>query len=217
MVAHARHPAAMDLHAHPVFASLLWYEKVTLLFALFYPVLGILMARRRLASGQGSVVALATLPLTAGAVVFWLGLADVNGDTRIHGWEGPLVASFGPAVLPLFVACLSTLLVLAGSLPDRTGGEGRPRSTRLTSIVIGAPFVLAAAGFAYSFLLRRMPALPSLLASVVLGTALIGLHVLTLNLRMPPESRTKAAAVFVLTVLLAWATWQFGQEFQVQE
>jgi len=155
--------------AHPVLASLLWYEKVTLLSALFYPALGILMARRRLASGQGCVVALATLPLTAGAVVFWLGLADVNGDTRIHGWGGPLVAGFGPAVRPLFVGCLSTLLVLAGSLPYRTGGEERRGSTRLASIVIGAPFAIAAAGFVYAFLLRRMPSLPISPASAVLA------------------------------------------------
>jgi hypothetical protein len=40
---------------------------------------------------------------------------------------------------------------------------------------------------------------------------------LILNLRVPPESRAIAAAVFVLTVLLAWATWQFGQQFQWQE
>lgn len=70
----------MDVSAHPIFVSLLWYEEVTLLFVLFYPVLGILMARRRLASGQGSV-ALATVPLTAGAVLLWVGHASVGDDT----------------------------------------------------------------------------------------------------------------------------------------
>jgi hypothetical protein len=146
----------MDLRAHPVFVSLLWYEEVTLLFALFYPVVGVLMARRRLASGEGSVVALATLPLTAGAVVFWLGLFSVDNGIRIFGASQSSVGGLGEAVRPLFVACLSTLLVLAGSFPYRTGGEERPRSTRLTSVVIGMPFVLAAAGIAYGFMLRRL-------------------------------------------------------------
>ncbi|HKH48392.1 MAG TPA: hypothetical protein VKM72_27335 [Thermoanaerobaculia bacterium] len=196
----------MDLNAQPDLFSLPWYEKAMFLFALFYPVIGILVARRRLASGHGSVVALATLPLTAGAVVFWLGLSS----------EG-FVDGLGEVVKPLFVACLSTLLVLAGSLPYRTGGEERPRSTRLTLIVIGMPFVLAAAGLVYGCVLSYASSLSISLASTVLGAALVGLHVLTISLRVLPESRATAATVFALTVLLAVATWQFSQRFQLVE
>jgi hypothetical protein len=32
---------------------------------------------------------------------------------------------------------------------------------------------------------------------------------------VPPESRATAAAVFVLTVVLAVATWQYSQHFRV--
>jgi len=205
----------MDFSVQPVCSWMTWYEKVTLLFALLYPVLGVLVMRRRLASGHGSVVALATLPLTAGAVSFWLGLSSVAGAVRVIGTSGPLVAGLGEIAMPLFVACLSTLLVLAGSLPYRTGGKERPRSNHLTLIVTGASFVLAAAGLAYGLVLSHSSALPSSLASTVLGAALVGLHLLTISLRVPPESRATAATVFVLTILLAVATWQFIHHFRL--
>ena len=208
----------MDVSAHPIFVSLFWYEEVTLLFILFYPVLGILMARRRLASGQGSVVALATLPLTAGAVLLWLGHAWVDGDSlRMYTTSKTTVAGLRAVVRPLFFACLSTLLVLAGSFPRRTGGGERPRSSRLTRVVIGAPFVVAAAGFVYGSMYGPWSALPSSVASRVLGVALVGLHLLALNLRVPPESRATVAKVFGLTVLLTWATWWFAQSFWTEE
>jgi hypothetical protein len=206
----------MDFSAQLVGSSLFWYEKVTLLFALFYPVLGVLMTRRHLASGHGSVVALATLPLTAGAVAFWLGLSSVAGGLRFIDTEA-IVVTISQVAMPLFVACLSTLLVLAGSLPYRTGGEERHRSNRLTLIVIAAPFVLAAAGLANGFVLSRWSVPPSSLAGTVLGAALVGLHLLAIRLRVPPESRATVTTVFVLTVLLAAATWQFSHQFRVEE
>jgi hypothetical protein len=207
----------MNLSAHPVFASLFWYEKATLLFALFYPVLGVLMARRRLASGQGSVVALSTLPLTAAAVIFLLGLAPVGDDLRMYSTSQTTVAGLRAPLRPLFMACLSTLLVLAGSFPRRTGGGERPRSTGVTWIVTGAPFVVVAGGFAYGLVLSPWSMSPGSLASSALGVALIGLHLLAVNLRVPPESRATVAAVFVLTILLAWATWRLGHSFWVEE
>lgn len=161
----------MDFDPVTVCYSVAWYERAMILFVLFYPVLGVVMARRRLASGRGSVVTLATLPLTAGAVTFWLGLSTVEGGIRIIGASEALVAGIGDVAMPLFVACLSTLLVLAGTLPYRAGGEERPRSTRLTLIVIGAPFVLAVAGLAYGFVLLHSSALPGSLAGTVLGAS----------------------------------------------
>ena len=206
----------MDLNTTTVCVWMTWYEKAAYFFALLYPVLGILVARRRLASGNGSVVALATLPLTAGAVAFWLGLASVEGGIRIIVTSEALVAGIGEVAMPLFVACLSTLLVLAGTLPYRARGEERPRSIRLTSIVNGAPFVLAAAGLVYGVVLLHSSAPPgSLAVTVLLGVALIGLHLLAISLRVPPESRATAVTVFVLTVILAVITWQYSQHFRL--
>jgi hypothetical protein len=105
--------------------------------------------------------------------------------------------------------------VLAGTLPYRVRGEERPRSTRLTSVVNGAPFVLAAAGLVYGVVLLHSSALPGSLAGTVLGVALIGLHLLAISLRVPPESRATAVTVFVLTVILAVITWQYSQHFRV--
>ncbi|HEX3129045.1 MAG TPA: hypothetical protein VH394_17055, partial [Thermoanaerobaculia bacterium] len=107
--------------------SIPWYEKPLILFALLYPALGIVMARRRLASGHGSVVTLATLPLTIGAVTFWLGLpAAAEGGIRLSSFSNTDISGVSGAAMLLFVTCLSTLLVLAGTLPYRIarGDEG---------------------------------------------------------------------------------------------
>lgn len=130
-----------------------------------------------------------------------------------------LVRHLGEAPIPLFVGCLSTLLVLAGTIPYRSGGEERPRSTRLALIAIGASFVLAATGFAYGSVLNKSSAPPGSLAGtvLVLGGALVALHLLTITLRMPPESRATAVTVFVLTVILAVAIWQFSHRFQIAD
>jgi hypothetical protein len=192
-----------------------WYEKAAYLFALFYPVLGVVVARRRLASGNGSVVALATLPLTVGAVTLWLGLFSMADRIRIAGTSDAVVVGLGEVAVPLVVACLSTLLVLAGTLPYRLRGEERPRSSRLASIMNGAPFVLAAAGLVYGVELLHASASPGSLGGTVLGVALIGLHLLAISLRVPPESRATAVTVFVLTVILAVIVWQYSQHFRV--
>jgi hypothetical protein len=205
----------MDFNTPTVCVWMTWYEKAAYFFALLYPVLGILLARRRLARGHGSVVALATLPLTAGAVAFWLGLASVEGGIRFLGASEAIMVGLGEAAMPLFMGCLSTLLVLAGTLPYRVRGEERPRSTRLTSVVNGAPFVLAAAGLVYGVVLLHSSAPTGSLAGTVLGVTLIGLHLLAISLRVPPESRATAVTVFVLTVILAVITLQYSQHFRV--
>ena len=193
--------------------SLFWYEKATLLFALFFPVLGVLMSRRRLASGQGSVVALATLPLTATAVIFLFGLASVDDGLQIYS-TSKTVANLRAPLRPLFMACLSTLLVLAGSFSRRRGGE---RARSMTWIVTVAPFAVLVGGFACGLMSSPWSTLPGSLASSLLGMALIGLHLLAVRLRVPPESRVIVATVFMLTVLLTWATWRLGHAFWVEE
>lgn len=198
--------------------SIPWYEKPLLLFAMLYPVLGIVMARRRLASGRGSVVTLATLPLTIGAVTFWLGLPAVEGVIRISSFSNTDISGINGAATLLFVMCLSTLLVLAGILPYRdrvAAGEERPGSARLTSIVNAAPFVLAVAGMVYGFLLRWSSALPGSLIHTVLGLALIGLHLIAIRRPTRPESRATARTVLVSTVILALVIWQYRSLFWV--
>ena len=196
--------------------SIPWYEKPLLLFAMLYPVFGIVMARRRLASGRGSVVTLATLPLTLGAVTFWLGLPALEGVIRISSFSNTDISGIHGATTLLFVMCLSTLLVLAGILPYRAAtGEERPGSARLTSIVNGAPFVLAVAGLLYAWVLRRSSALPGSLVPMVLGLALIGFHLAAIGLPSPPERRATAMTVFVSTVILALVIWQYRQHFEV--
>lgn len=192
-----------------------WYEKALYLFILFYPVLGVVMARRRLARGRGSVVTLATLPLTVGAVTFWLGLSMAEKAIRLSSFSNAVVSGIAEAPVPLFVACLSALLVLAGALPYRFAGVERPESARLTSIVNAAPFVLAVAGLIYGVMLKHTSALPGSLAGQVLGLALIGLHLVVIGLPMPPESRGAAMTVFVSTVILALVIWQYRRLFEV--
>jgi hypothetical protein len=205
----------MDFNTQTVCVWMTWYEKAAYFFALFYPVLGVVVARRRLASGNGNVVALATLPLTVGAVTLWLGLFSMADGIRIAGTSDTVMVGLGEVAVPLFVACLSTLLVLAGTLPYRVRGGERPRSTRLTSVANGAPFVLAAAGLAYGVVLLHSSAPTGSLAGTVLGVALIGLHLFAISLRVPPESRATAVTVFVLTVILAAVVWQYSQHFRV--
>lgn len=190
-----------------------WYEKPLLLFAMLYPVLGIVMARRRLASGRGSVVTLATLPLTAGAVTFWLGLPAAEGGIRLSSFSNTDISGISGAATLLFVMCLSTLLVLAGTLPYRAAAGEERRGSSLTSIVNGAPFVLAAAGLFYG--LVRSSALPGSLLFTVLGLALIALHLVTIGRPTWPESRAAAVNVFVSTVILALVVWQYRSLFRV--
>lgn len=205
----------MDFNPVTACYSVVWYEKALLLFALLYPALGVVMARRRLASGRGSVVTLATLPLTAGAVTFWLGISMAEEAIRISSFSNAIVSGIAEAPMPLFVACLSALLVLAGTLPYRVAGEDRPRSPRLTSMVNAAPFVLAAAGLIHGAMLKRMSALPTSLAAVVLGVALVGLHLIAIGLPTRPESRATAVTVFVSTIILAFVIWQYRLLFEV--
>lgn len=136
--------------------------------------------------------------------------------SRIYGISDAIVAGIGEALRPLLVACLSTLLVLGGTIPYRVGGEKRPRNTLLTSTVIGAPFLLAAAGLVFGFELSHSAEPPGSLAAMVLGAALVALHLLAINLRVPPESRATAVTVFVLTVTLAVAIWKLNYHFQLQ-
>ena len=193
-----------------------WYEKPLLLFALLYPVLGIVVARRRLASGRGSVVTLATLPLTVGAVTFWLGLPAVEDVIRISSFSNTDISGIRGAATLLFVECLSTLLVLAGILPYRvTTGEERPGRARLPSIVNGVPFVLAVTGMVYGFMLRWSSARPASLIETVLGLALIGLHLVAIGRPTRPESRATAVTVFISTVILALMIWQYRHLFEV--
>jgi hypothetical protein len=205
----------MDFNTQTVCVWMTWYEKAAYFFALLYPVLGVLVARRRLVSGRGSVVALATLPLTVGAVIFWLRLSMAENVIRISSFSNAVVSGIAEAPMPLFVACLSTLLVLAGTLPYRVASGERPGSARLASIMNGAPFVLAAAGLIYGMVLKQSSALPVSLTGVVLGLALIGLHLAAIRLPMPPESRAAAVTIFLSTVILALVIWQYRYHFQV--
>jgi len=65
--------------------------------------------------------------------------------------------------------------------------------------------------------LNRSSAPPGSLVGTMLGAALVALHLLTITLRMPPESRATAVTVFVLTVILAVAIWQFSHRFQIAD
>jgi hypothetical protein len=206
----------MDLNPVTVCYWMPWYEKALLLFIMVYPVLGVVMARRRLERGRGSVVTLATLPLTVGAVKFWLELSAAKEAIRLSSFSNAVVFGIAEAPVSLFVACLSTLLVLAGTLPYRAAAVGKePGSARLASIVSGAPFVLAFAGMIYGMMLRQLSALPGSLVGTVLGLAFIGLHLLAIGLPRPPESRATAMTVFVSTIILALVIWQYRQQFQV--
>jgi hypothetical protein len=204
----------MDLDSVTVCIWMPWYEKGMILFFMFYPALAVTVARQRLVSGRGSVVALATLPLTVGAVIFWLRLSMAENFIRISSFSSAAVFGIAEAPVPLFVACLSTLLGLAGTLPYRVAaGEGRG-SARLASIVNGAPFVLAVAGLIYGMMLKQSSALPVSLTGTVLGLALIGLHLAAIRLPMPPESRAAAVTVFLSTAILALVIWQYRYHFQ---
>jgi hypothetical protein len=205
----------MDFNPVTVCYWMPWYEKALYLFILFYPVLGVAIARRRLERGHGSVITLATLPLTVGAVKFWLGLSMAEEAIRLSTFSNAVVSGIAEAPMPLFVACLSTLLVLAGTLPYRVAAGEGPGSARLASIVNGAPFVLAVAGLLYGMVLKQSSALPGSLAGTVLGLALIGLHLAAIGLPMPPESRGAAMTVFVSTVILALVIWQYRRLFEV--
>lgn len=206
----------MDFNPVTVCYWMPWYEKALFLFLMLYPVLGVAVARRRLERGRGSVVTLATLPLTVGAVKLWLGISLAEEAIRLSSFSKAVAYGMSEAPMPLFVACLSTLLVLAGTLPYRVAAvaEGSG-STRLASIVNGAPFMLALAGMIYGMMLKHASALPGSLVGTVLGMALIALHLLAIGLPRPPESRATAMTVFVSTIILALVIWQYRQQFEL--
>ena len=87
----------------------------------------------------------------------------------------------------------------------------------MTWIVTVAPFAVLVGGFACGLMSSPWSTLPGSLASSLLGMALIGLHLLAVRLRVPPESPVIVATVFMLTVLLTWATWRLGHAFWVEE
>ena len=208
----------MDLNSVTVCYWMPWYEKALYLFILFYPVLGVAIAQRRLKRGRGSVVTLATLPLAVGAVTFWLRISAAEIALQSSSFSNAIAWGMSEAPVPLLVACLSALLVLAGTLPYRvTAVEKGTASARLASIVNLAPFVLAAAGMIYGLVLKYASALPAAsLVGTVLGLGLVGLHLLAICLPSPPERRATAMTVFVSTVVLAVVIWQYNDHFQLQ-
>jgi hypothetical protein len=193
-----------------------WYEKALMLFVWLYPVLAVSVARSRLEKGRGSVVALAVLPMTASAALFWFKLSTAAEALGLVSAFQAILAGISEAPMLLLMACLSTLVLLAGTLPYRVGGEERLPRNRLTSIVIAAPFVLGAAGLAYGVVLSHFSAPPVALAVTIFGVALIGLNLLAIFLRGAPESRATAATVFVLTIVFAVIIWRYSNHFQLQ-
>ncbi|HEX3125992.1 MAG TPA: hypothetical protein VH394_01560 [Thermoanaerobaculia bacterium] len=193
-----------------------WYEKALTLFAFLYPVLAVAVAHSRLAKGRGSVVALAVLPMTAGAALLWFNLSTAADALGLVKSPRPILAGISEAATVLFWPCISTLVTLAGTLPYRIGGEERLPGNRLTSAAIAAPFVLGAAGLAYGVALSYLSAPPVALAVAMFGGALVGLNLLAIFLRGTPESRATAATVFVLTAVVAVIVWQYSHHFMLQ-